>query len=100
MSGTGPTELITGRFVGHEPDEFQNPSHRDHETNGLEVNAGQRSPPLERLIVFYPTSCQSIQNTQTEKRNPYFDLWTLEIGDAWRAITPWHFTTYAAPFRK
>ena len=43
MSGTGPTELITGRFVGHEPDEFQNASHRDHETNGLEVNAGQWS---------------------------------------------------------
>jgi len=53
MYGTGPTELITGRFARHEPDEFQNPSYRHHETNGLEVNAGQRLPPLEPLIPIF-----------------------------------------------
>ena len=62
MDGAGPTELITGRFMGHEPEKFQNPSHRDRETNGLEVNAGQWSPPLEPPAEFLPTSFQSIQN--------------------------------------
>jgi len=82
MYGTRPTQLITGGFVGHEPDEFQNPSHRDHETNGLEVNAGQSWPPLEPPVVFRPPSFQSIRNPRTEKRNPCLDLWPLKSGGA------------------
>ena len=62
MDGAGPTELITGRFMGHEPEKFQNPSHRDRETNGLEVNAGQWSPRLEPPAEFLPTSFRSIGN--------------------------------------
>ena len=45
MYGAGPTELITGGFVGYEPDEFQDPSHWDQKTDALEVNSWQWLSP-------------------------------------------------------
>ena len=41
------TELIPRGFVGRKSNKFQDSIHWDQETNGLVVNSGQWSPPLE-----------------------------------------------------
>ena len=79
MYGTRPTQLITGGFVGHEPDEFQNPSHRHHETNGLEVNAGQWSPLVEPLVVFYPTTFEEYPKPANREEDCAKQAWERGI---------------------
>ena len=56
MHGTCATELITGTFVGNESDPFQNLSQRNYGTNGLKINAGHGSSPLEPPAQYHSTS--------------------------------------------
>ena len=56
MHGAWATELITRTFVGDESDQFQNLCHRNHGTNGLEINARHWPPLLEPPAQFGPTN--------------------------------------------
>ena len=78
MYGPRTTELITGTFVGDKSDQFQNLSHRNHGTNGLEINAGHWLALLELPAQIHHPAFQGIQNLPTEKTNSYLDFSPLQ----------------------
>jgi hypothetical protein len=72
------TKLVTGAFGGYKSDPFENLSHRDHGTNGLEINAGHGLPLLEPFASFHLIRVSESAAQRSGNRTWLCDSWKMQ----------------------